>query len=74
MFLILVIQYLIKMGSIASIFLENYLSKLEENDLVLIFISGGGSALAPYPVDGIKLEEKIIMNKIFWSVEQILKK
>ena len=51
-------------GLEASIFLENYLGKLEKNDLVLIFISGGGSALAPYPVDGISLEEKIIINKI----------
>ena len=51
-------------GLDASIFLENYLDKLEKNDLVLIFISGGGSALAPYPVDGISLEEKIIINKI----------
>ena len=53
-----------KNGLDASIFLENYLCKLEKNDLVLIFISGGGSALAPYPVDGISLEEKIIINKI----------
>ena len=51
-------------GLDASIFLENYLDKLEKNDLVLIFISGGGSALAPYPVDGISLEEKIVINKI----------
>ena len=51
-------------GLDASIFLENYLCKLEKNDLVLIFISGGGSALAPYPVEGISLEEKIIINKI----------
>ena len=53
-----------KNGFKASKFLENYLSKLEKDDLVLIFISGGGSALAPYPANGIKLEEKIIMNKI----------
>ena len=53
-----------KNGLDASIFLENYLCKLEKNDLVLIFISGGGSALAPYPVEGISLEEKIIINKI----------
>ena len=32
--------------------------------LFLFFISGGGSALAPYPVDGINLKEKITMNKI----------
>lgn len=53
-----------KNGLIASKFLESYLSKLEKNDLVLIFISGGGSALAPYPVEGVSLKEKIVMNKI----------
>ena len=47
-----------KDGLIASKFLESYLSKLEKNDLVLIFISGGGSALAPYPVEGVSLKEK----------------
>ena len=36
-------------GLDASIFLENYLGKLEKNDLVLIFISGGGSALHHIP-------------------------
>ena len=43
---------------IASKFLEKYLEKLQKNDLVLIFISGGGSALAPYPVDGVSLRRK----------------
>ena len=31
----------------------------QENDLVLVLISGGGSALIPYPVIGITLQEKI---------------
>ena len=53
-----------KNGLLASKFLEKYLQKLKKNDLVLFFISGGGSALAPYPVDGINLKEKITMNKI----------
>jgi len=34
------------------------LSSLNERDLVIFLISGGGSALLPYPVDGITLEEK----------------
>jgi glycerate 2-kinase len=31
----------------------------QSNDLVLVLISGGGSALLPYPVEGITLAEKI---------------
>ena len=53
-----------KNGLKAAKYLENYLSKLKKNDLVLIFISGGGSAMTPYPVDGISLKEKIFINKI----------
>ncbi|MCX7067892.1 MAG: glycerate kinase [Methylococcales bacterium] len=33
-------------------------SQAQTNDLVLILISGGGSALLPYPVVGVTLEEK----------------
>ncbi len=34
-------------------------SLAQTNDLVLVLISGGGSALLPYPVAGVSLEEKI---------------
>ncbi len=34
------------------------LSNLSEKDLVIFLISGGGSALLPYPIGGITLEEK----------------
>ncbi len=34
------------------------LSELTEQDLVIFLISGGGSALMPYPIPGISLEEK----------------
>ncbi|MGC9165313.1 MAG: glycerate kinase type-2 family protein [Thermoprotei archaeon] len=34
------------------------LKTLDEDDLVIVLISGGGSALMPLPVDGITLEEK----------------
>ncbi len=34
------------------------LTGLGENDLVIFLISGGGSALLPYPAEGITLEEK----------------
>lgn len=33
--------------------------KAEAGELVLVMISGGGSALLPYPVEGITLEDKI---------------
>ena len=36
----------------------NLLSQATERDLVIFLISGGGSALMPYPVPGISLEEK----------------
>jgi len=34
-------------------------SQAQADDLVLVLISGGGSALIPYPVTGISLQEKI---------------
>ncbi|MEQ1620270.1 MAG: glycerate kinase [Methylococcales bacterium] len=35
------------------------LRSAQKDELVLVLISGGGSALTPFPVDGITLEEKI---------------
>jgi glycerate 2-kinase len=35
------------------------ISRAQENELVLVLVSGGGSALIPYPVDSITLQEKI---------------
>jgi len=35
------------------------LSRAQKQELVLVLVSGGGSALIPYPADGITLEEKI---------------
>jgi len=37
-------------------------SGLDQDDMVLVLISGGGSALLPAPVRGIDLEDKIIMT------------
>ena len=34
-----------------------------KNDLVLVLLSGGGSALLPYPVEGLSLQDKILINK-----------
>ena len=50
-------------GLKASLYLEKYLRASKENDLVLVFLSGGGSALLPYPVNGIALKDKIQINK-----------
>ena len=35
-----------------------FISSMMEKDLVICLISGGGSALMPYPVEGISLEDK----------------
>ncbi len=50
-------------GLLASKFIEDKLQSLGENDLILFFLSGGGSALLPYPAGNINLEEKIEVNK-----------
>ncbi len=38
-------------------------SSLDENDLCLVLISGGGSALLPAPVPGISLEDKLKVTR-----------
>lgn len=40
------------------------LRSAQQDELVLVLISGGGSALIPYPVDGITLEEKIATTNL----------
>ncbi len=40
------------------------LEKAGEKDLVLCLISGGGSALLPYPTQGISLDEKRLLTQI----------
>jgi len=35
------------------------ISRAQKNELVLVLVSGGGSALIPYPADSITLQEKI---------------
>ena len=50
-------------GIKASNYIVKYLKKTKVDDLVLLFISGGGSALLPLPVKGITLDDKIAVNK-----------
>ena len=38
--------------------------KAHQGELVLLLISGGGSALVPYPIDSISLEEKIATTEL----------
>ena len=52
-----------KNGLKASTFVKEYLKNSTKNDLVLIFISGGGSALLPLPVEDVSLNEKIEINR-----------
>ena len=40
------------------------MSQTQVGDLVLVLISGGGSALLPYPVDGISLAEKTATTQL----------
>ena len=51
-------------GLKASKYIERILADLDSRDLVLVLISGGGSAMLPHPVDKISLKDKIKMNKL----------
>lgn len=50
-------------GLVASKRLLEAVSNLSCDDLVVAFISGGGSALLPAPPDGMTLEDEIAVNK-----------
>ncbi len=52
-----------KNGLLASLHIEKKLQLLSEKDLVLFFLSGGGSALLPYPSSNIKIEQKVSLNR-----------
>ena len=51
-------------GLKAAKFIKNTLKNLDKDDLVLMLISGGGSALLPFPVNGVSLKDKILTNKL----------
>ena len=52
-----------KNGLLASLHIEKKLHSLSEKDLVLFFLSGGGSALLPYPSTNITIDQKVILNR-----------
>ena len=54
-------------GLKAAKFIKNTLKNLDKDDLVLMLISGGGSALLPLPVNEISLKDKILTNKLLLS-------
>jgi hydroxypyruvate reductase len=45
-----------------------FLEQVDEKDLVFFLISGGGSALLPFPVEGLTLEDKQNVTKILLEV------
>ena len=51
-------------GLKASRRVTKLLKSVDENDLVLMLISGGGSALLPAPQNGISLQDKIRINEL----------
>ncbi|MDH4220613.1 MAG: glycerate kinase [Candidatus Aminicenantes bacterium] len=44
------------------------LERTDEKDLVLFLISGGGSALLPYPIEGLSLEDKQKVTRVLLKV------
>ncbi len=52
-----------KNGLLAALHIEKKLHSLSEKDLVLFFLSGGGSALLPYPSANIKIDQKVSLNR-----------
>ena len=52
-----------KAGQIAAQRILGLISNLSADDLVVFLASGGGSALLTAPIDGITLDEKMMINK-----------
>ena len=50
-------------GLKAAKYIKKYLENSKKNDLVLVLLSGGGSALLPYPVECLSLRDKVLINK-----------
>lgn len=52
-----------KVGEAAAEKVIKQLKNTSTDELVLVLISGGGSALIPYPANGISLDDKIVTTK-----------
>ena len=57
-----------KDGINAVNFLKSFLKKFGKEDLIILMISGGGSAMLPSPPKNISLNDKIVVNKLLLSV------
>ncbi len=57
-----------KEGINAVSFLKNFLKTLGKEDLIILMLSGGGSAMLPSPPKTISLNDKILVNKLLLSV------
>ena len=53
-----------KNGFIAAQKIIDILIKSQENDVIILLLSGGGSALIPAPIENISLEDKIFINNL----------
>ncbi len=53
-----------KQGMDATSYLVNELIKTNKNDIIVLMLSGGGSAMLPFPAHGISLKEKVNMNQL----------
>lgn len=51
-------------GLDAAHYCAELLTRAQQGELILVLVSGGGSALIPYPVDAITLEEKIFTTNL----------
>lgn len=51
-------------GAAAARAVESAVLTAGPNDMLLVLISGGGSALLPAPVEGISLDDKIAVNRV----------
>lgn len=54
-------------GLLAAQRLVSRIKNAQANELILLLLSGGGSALLPYPVEGVSLADKIATTRLLLS-------